>query len=373
MLFLAPADLEGFAMPRPPHDDIASWLEPWNETPHGFLASVQGQVPFDAMAVGVPAAEPRIDELLVAQGFSVSQLENWFDGGHQNDKLFKQALRQGTAVAEPCETAQDIRIDSHQHALMMVLPESGATRRWWWLVLARAKAFSHFEVQMACLMLRHWQTRFDVVPHRDMWRLMLGQDDRILLADIATQARLLKSPDLLKPLLSVLHPVIDQRYPKLPDNTNRDIAVRLNDRTFAAYVRRSRGVETDGALHWYVELHPLDDQDLPPVGVVEDERIALALAYLHENFHSAPSLAQVAKKVHISPFHFHRLFTRQVGVSPKHYLQKKQLQEAKWLLRQGGVPIGEIATRTGFSSHGHFTSTFHRVVGASPSDYRDQG
>jgi len=109
-----------------------------------------------------------------------------------------------------------------------------------------------------------------------------------------------------------------------------------------------------------------------PLGVVEDERIALAVAYLHDHYHLASSLAQIAEVVHISPFHFHRLFTRQVGLSPKHYLQHKQLQVARWLLRTSRMPVGEIAARIGFASHGHFTSTFHRIVGASPTDYRER-
>ena len=100
-----------------------------------------------------------------------------------------------------------------------------------------------------------------------------------------------------------------------------------------------------------------------------------ALAYIHENYHLAPSLSDVARAVSVSPFHFHRLFTAQVGVSPKHYLQGRQLQMARWLLGRGSVPIGTIAQRTGFSSHGHFTSTFspggrpepHRLPRAAPS------
>ena len=36
-----------------------------------------------------------------------------------------------------------------------------------------------------------------------------------------------------------------------------------------------------------------------------------------------------------------------------------------------GLSLGNVASATGFSSHGHFTSTFHRVVGAIPSQYRE--
>jgi len=135
--------------------------------------------------------------------------------------------------------------------------------------------------------------------------------------------------------------------------------------------RRCRAVEGPGHEHWYLEVRSLEPDELTTVGLVADPRIAQALAFIHEQFAQAPSLADISRHVHVSPFHFHRLFTRQVGISPKHYLQRKQLQVAKWLLRQGGVPIATIAVRTGFSSHGHFTSTFHRLVGVSPSEYRE--
>jgi AraC family transcriptional regulator, regulatory protein of adaptative response / methylated-DNA-[protein]-cysteine methyltransferase len=109
------------------------------------------------------------------------------------------------------------------------------------------------------------------------------------------------------------------------------------------------------------------------VGIVSDPRIAQAIAYIHENFDSSPSLTDIARHVHVSPFHFHRLFSKQVGASPKHYLQKKQLQMARWWLRRTNTAIANVAKQAGFSSHGHFTSTFHRVVGKSPSEYRESG
>ena len=106
--------------------------------------------------------------------------------------------------------------------------------------------------------------------------------------------------------------------------------------------------------------------------VLDGGRIARAIAYLHDVYPESPSLAQISKQAHMSPFHFHRLFSRQAGISPKHYLQKKQLQVAKWLLRSSKHSIGSIAAHTGFASHGHFTSTFHRLVGVSPTEYRQQ-
>ena len=119
-----------------------------------------------------------------------------------------------------------------------------------------------------------------------------------------------------------------------------------------------------------MELRPLDPDELPIVGTVPDPRIALAIAYVHEHFRDTPSLAQIARHVHMSQYHFHRLFSRLAGISPKHYLQKKQIQVGKWLLRATKRPVGDIAALAGFASHGHFTSTCQRHLGMNPTQYR---
>ena len=51
------------------------------------------------------------------------------------------------------------------------------------------------------------------------------------------------------------------------------------------------------------------------------DRIATAIAYIKENFKKQPSLAEIAEKVHLSAFHFQRIFTEWAGVSPKKFLQ----------------------------------------------------
>ena len=100
------------------------------------------------------------------------------------------------------------------------------------------------------------------------------------------------------------------------------------------------------------------------------QRVARAIAFIHDHFADNPSLEDIAAEVHVSPFHFHRVFTRLVGESPKRYLQLKQLQVASELLRRSYVPIRDIARLTGFTSHGHFNATFRRVVGESPTEHR---
>jgi len=51
------------------------------------------------------------------------------------------------------------------------------------------------------------------------------------------------------------------------------------------------------------------------------QRIERAIRYLEENFQRQPELDDVAEKVHLSPFHFQRIFTEWAGISPKRFLQ----------------------------------------------------
>jgi AraC family transcriptional regulator of adaptative response/methylated-DNA-[protein]-cysteine methyltransferase len=51
------------------------------------------------------------------------------------------------------------------------------------------------------------------------------------------------------------------------------------------------------------------------------ERIEQAILYIKENFQQQPDLDDVAKQVHISPYHFQRMFKEWAGVSPKKFLQ----------------------------------------------------
>ena len=62
-------------------------------------------------------------------------------------------------------------------------------------------------------------------------------------------------------------------------------------------------------------------------------RIAEAIEYIKSNFKDQPDLAEVAEYVHLSPFHFQRLFSEWAGTSPKKFLQYISLEHAKQLLK----------------------------------------
>jgi AraC-like DNA-binding protein len=346
---------------------------PWSEDAAAFTTAARAALTAERVVVGIIHVDhPRPDELLALAGWDSAVMTHWCASGFATDKLWRTVQRTGTPATDGGEADTPLYSRGAGHVLCAAVAESFVHKTWWWLTVARREpAFSPKEQHLAGLMLRHWQALFSQPDEPGMGRLLLGSDNRLLAADLNTRARLLQQPTLLEGLISMFHPVVQQRYPGLADRTTRDMALQLNGEPVWVQFRRCRAVDGPGNEHWYLEVRPLEPDELTTVGLVADPRIAQALAFIHEQFAQAPSLADISRHVHVSPFHFHRLFTRQVGISPKHYLQRKQLQVAKWLLRQGGVPIATIAVRTGFSSHGHFTSTFHRLVGVSPSEYRE--
>ena len=64
-------------------------------------------------------------------------------------------------------------------------------------------------------------------------------------------------------------------------------------------------------------------------------RIAEAIGYIKSNFKLQPQLDEVAGKIHLSPYHFQRLFTEWAGVSPKKFLQYIPVEHAKKILKVG--------------------------------------
>ncbi|MGE5723029.1 MAG: helix-turn-helix domain-containing protein [Sphingomonadales bacterium] len=82
------------------------------------------------------------------------------------------------------------------------------------------------------------------------------------------------------------------------------------------------------------------------------------------------SLAVLADQAGMSPFYFARAFRKQFGEAPHQYVLRKRIERSKELLLRTDTSLVEIALETGFSSQSHFTSTFKRLVGITPGEYR---
>jgi AraC family transcriptional regulator, regulatory protein of adaptative response / methylated-DNA-[protein]-cysteine methyltransferase len=102
-------------------------------------------------------------------------------------------------------------------------------------------------------------------------------------------------------------------------------------------------------------------------------RIAEAIDYIKANFKEQPNLDEVAEKVHLSPFHFQRLFSEWAGTSPKKFLQYTSLEHAKKLLKENLATISETAYETGLSGTSRLHDLFVNIEGMTPAEYKNGG
>ncbi|MEP7343097.1 MAG: AraC family transcriptional regulator [Acidobacteriota bacterium] len=100
------------------------------------------------------------------------------------------------------------------------------------------------------------------------------------------------------------------------------------------------------------------------------DRVEAAKTYLASRISECITLDDVARAVHASPFHLARIFQQRTGVPVHRYLTFLRLRASLERLADGADDLTMLALELGFSSHSHFTDTFRREFGRTPSDVR---
>ncbi len=101
-------------------------------------------------------------------------------------------------------------------------------------------------------------------------------------------------------------------------------------------------------------------------------RIEQVIYFLEKNASRQPTLAEIAESVHLSEFHFQRLFTRWVGISPKRFLQFITKEHAKQLLAHSSSLL-EATYQLGLSSPGRLHDLFVTWEAVTPGEYKQRG
>jgi len=113
---------------------------------------------------------------------------------------------------------------------------------------------------------------------------------------------------------------------------------------------------------------PIEKEKLfsQPRGVVQ------AMNFIHQNYSTDISLADIAAAAHLSTYHLTRVFKKSAGVSPHQYLVQVRVNSARSLLSAGAGDrsLAEIAAAVGFSDQSHLTRHFKRVLGVTPKQLR---
>jgi AraC family transcriptional regulator of adaptative response/methylated-DNA-[protein]-cysteine methyltransferase len=101
-------------------------------------------------------------------------------------------------------------------------------------------------------------------------------------------------------------------------------------------------------------------------------RIEKAISYLTNSFREQPDLDEIARKVHMSPFHFQRIFTDWVGISPKKFIQYLTLDYLRNKISETENMIA-AAELVGLSSQSRVHDLFVSIEGVSPQQYKTAG
>lgn len=102
------------------------------------------------------------------------------------------------------------------------------------------------------------------------------------------------------------------------------------------------------------------------------KRIAAAIEYIISHQTKQPSLEEIAEHIHLSPFHFQRLFQEWVGTTPKKFLQYTSLAHAKKVLATN-KNLSETTYTLGLSSNSRLHDLFVKIEAMTPAEYKNAG
>jgi AraC-like DNA-binding protein len=105
------------------------------------------------------------------------------------------------------------------------------------------------------------------------------------------------------------------------------------------------------------------------VSAADRRRAVEAALWIDERSHEEIDLASLAREASLSPFHFLRLFSKALGVTPHQYLIRSRLRRAAKLLAEKERSVTDIALDVGFADLSNFVRTFRRAAGVPPGRF----
>jgi AraC family transcriptional regulator len=106
------------------------------------------------------------------------------------------------------------------------------------------------------------------------------------------------------------------------------------------------------------------------VGRLSQSKLQQVIDYISDRLDQNLSLVDLAAVVQMSTHHFARSFKASTGTTPHQYVVQRRIEKAKQLLMQWDLMIADVCQAVGFHNQSNFTTTFRKLVGVTPRQYR---
>ena len=104
----------------------------------------------------------------------------------------------------------------------------------------------------------------------------------------------------------------------------------------------------------------------------QEERIFRSIRYMREHIDEPCSLKEFAESAHFSVSHYSHLFKQQINTSPVKFFIRLKMQKSCRLLDKTDLSVEKIADRVGYQDPYHFSRMFKKVIGKSPTEFRNR-
>ncbi|HYI76529.1 MAG TPA: AraC family transcriptional regulator [Chryseolinea sp.] len=150
----------------------------------------------------------------------------------------------------------------------------------------------------------------------------------------------------------------------------KDIVVKLYEGAHASHLEKlyteSLGIAC--AIHLGTTYTLGTKRMFAPKGKLSSHQLKNVVDLVHSCINGVITLEDLAQSIHLSVFHFSRLFKNTVGVSPYQFVLRLKIEYAKMLIKRK-QSISEIAYTLGFTDSAHFCNAFKKFTGLSPLQF----
>jgi AraC family transcriptional regulator len=154
------------------------------------------------------------------------------------------------------------------------------------------------------------------------------------------------------------------------DSLLKDIVVRLYEDANSGLTEKlyaeSLGVAC--AIHLASTYSISNKKIFAPKGKLSSWQLKNVIELVRSCIHGVVTLEELASSIHLSVFHFSRLFKNTVGVSPYQFVLRQKIEYAKKLIKRREA-VGDIAYMLGFTDSAHFCNAFKKFTGQSPLQF----